>query len=222
MTPDERLERLIANVYEPERLDRSDGALRELAMYIVAYKGACQYLVQRDGRSEPCGGDLGRDHPCMASRPRAKYLASIYEHVEDEIAHHLPVCWKHANKIADASQWRRDREQEWLLHRREEMRENPRRRSQPDRSGECVYVLRRQRDGMIKIGYSTNVTNRIRGLSDGHGELELLFTLHGDRAVEQALHERFQRHRRERREWFAEEGELKQWIKGKLPRSVTA
>lgn len=77
--------------------------------------------------------------------------------------------------------------------------------------GSVVYVLRRESDGLVKIGTSTRLDERVRTLRRVHGPLDLLFTLPGDRELESELHARFWQQRVEG-EWFREETLLAGWV----------
>ena len=75
-----------------------------------------------------------------------------------------------------------------------------------------VYYVRRISDGMIKIGYSTMIKERLRGLRAEFGELQLLMTHSGGRAEEEAAHEQFAAYRIPRTEWFRPAKPLLCWI----------
>lgn len=76
------------------------------------------------------------------------------------------------------------------------------------RNASAVYFM--EREGLIKIGVSTNVVARLRSISKGGsmpdgmtvGPVDLLATMPGDRDVERDLHERFRRTRVKNTEWF--------------------
>lgn len=70
------------------------------------------------------------------------------------------------------------------------------------RHQDFVYFLRSPATGLIKIGHSADLQQRIRDLSMQQGvELELLFCVDGDRSDEARLHRRFASSRR-LGEWF--------------------
>lgn len=81
----------------------------------------------------------------------------------------------------------------------------------------ATYFLRAEGQGLVKIGRSRDVQRRIGELCVGSPcKLTLIGVLPGfDEESEEALHERFA-HLRRRGEWFAEEGELAEFIK-RLP-----
>lgn len=68
-----------------------------------------------------------------------------------------------------------------------------------------VYVGRR--DGLIKIGTSTQVDARVRRQG-----IELIATLPGGERQERELHTRFAHLRAKQSEWFREEGELADFV----------
>lgn len=74
-----------------------------------------------------------------------------------------------------------------------------------------VYVLRRS-DGLIKIGYTSDFKNRLRVLSKAHGPLEVIRIIHGDKARERSLHNRFAR-QHQFGEWFRDEGGLLEHVR---------
>lgn len=65
----------------------------------------------------------------------------------------------------------------------------------------CVYFLRRKSDGLIKIGYSTNLELRLRDIRSGAGPVEVLATIEGGAREESSLHLQFQKARKHG-EWF--------------------
>lgn len=75
------------------------------------------------------------------------------------------------------------------------------------RSG-LLYVAKRESDGLIKIGWSTDLRTRLRSLSAEHGRLELLRTEEGDMPLEQWIHRRLARRVIEGREWYRDEPEV--------------
>lgn len=80
-----------------------------------------------------------------------------------------------------------------VLHQRRILETKRRRES-------CVYYIQRG-DGLIKIGRSANVEQRMAVLRRAHGEIRLLATEPGYQEQEQARHQRFARYR-EHYEWF--------------------
>jgi hypothetical protein len=66
--------------------------------------------------------------------------------------------------------------------------------------------------GLIKVGYSGDVYERIEVLQVGNArELVLLFKRPGTPEEEAALHKRFEKYWVDG-EWFREEGELATWV----------
>jgi hypothetical protein len=70
----------------------------------------------------------------------------------------------------------------------------------PKRPG-YVYLMRNERNGCTKIGFSIDPAYRERTLQSQEPEVRLLFCWPGTRGDEKALHERFA-DRRVRGEWF--------------------
>ena len=66
-------------------------------------------------------------------------------------------------------------------------------------SGDRVYFVKS--GDLIKIGFTTNLPDRVRALHLNGPGVELLCSYRGDRALEQALHREFADHRRHG-EWF--------------------
>jgi hypothetical protein len=76
-----------------------------------------------------------------------------------------------------------------------------------------VYFVRQTNGGAIKIGTTRQPATRFKYLSQVHGQLELLLTLSGDRALEKKMHDRFDMYRESRRtEWFTPARTLLEWI----------
>lgn len=80
------------------------------------------------------------------------------------------------------------------------------------RSRGRIYVLRRHRDGAIKIGWTSSLRSRLLAHQRNHGALELLAHFAGTVKQEHALHARFVAHLAEGREWFHPHPELEAWI----------
>lgn len=70
----------------------------------------------------------------------------------------------------------------------------------PPRAG-YVYLMRNERNGFTKIGFSIDPAYRERTLQSQEPEVRLLFCWPGTRGAEKALHARFA-DRRVRGEWF--------------------
>lgn len=64
-----------------------------------------------------------------------------------------------------------------------------------------VYFLRRQQDGLIKIGHTRRLASRLDTLRRDHGPLVALGFLPGDHLLEHDLHRKFAAHH-VGREWF--------------------
>jgi hypothetical protein len=83
-----------------------------------------------------------------------------------------------------------------------------------------IYFLRR-RDGLIKIGTSSNFAARLAALTKSHGALEVVRVINGDAQRERMLHSEFKRHH-EYGEWFRDaDGELTAAIQS-LPEGAAA
>lgn len=92
-------------------------------------------------------------------------------------------------------------------------RRQPLAEHRPDLKGEFVYFARGAVTKLIKIGKSTNPTNRAVNMQVGSGEdLDIILTLPGTRRDERKFHIQF-RGQRERGEWFREEGRLHAFLK---------
>lgn len=78
--------------------------------------------------------------------------------------------------------------------------------------GGTVYVVSATATGLVKIGYTKHIKNRIAVLrnSSPHA-ISLVHSFRGKRSDERALHARFST-LRVRGEWFRNEGELASWI----------
>lgn len=75
-----------------------------------------------------------------------------------------------------------------------------------------VYVVKRPRERMVKIGFSTNLASRMATLQTAAGaQLVLLVAAPGTRDDERALHERFAAHRQSG-EWFRYHREIEKWV----------
>lgn len=83
-------------------------------------------------------------------------------------------------------------------------------------SDPLVYFVRVGGEGPIKIGFTSNLASRLRGLQVAHtGAVTVLATISDadPRRVEKALHQRFA-HLRVAREWFRADPELLEYIRG--------
>lgn len=75
----------------------------------------------------------------------------------------------------------------------------------------CVIYYVRRADGLIKIGTTRELVNRMSSLQKEHGDLEVLLTHRGSYAREKELHGQFAG-LRVTGEWFRPERELLNWI----------
>lgn len=78
-----------------------------------------------------------------------------------------------------------------------------------------VYVVKSGK--FVKIGFSTNMKERLRDLQKGSAtKLRVLASFPGTYSSERALHKRFRDHK-SHAEWFRIEGALAEWIKEGCP-----
>jgi hypothetical protein len=77
--------------------------------------------------------------------------------------------------------------------------------------GQVVYAIRTA-DGLIKIGSTADLDNRLKWYTATHGEHELLCFIPGALVDERALHDRFVAHRAHGREWYYPTPEILDWI----------
>lgn len=73
-----------------------------------------------------------------------------------------------------------------------------------------IYFLRRS-DGLIKIGYTARLKDRMSALSKSHGTLEVVRVINGDRHREKRLHAQFARFH-QFGEWFRDGEDLRKEI----------
>jgi len=73
----------------------------------------------------------------------------------------------------------------------------------------CVYAVSTP-DGLIKIGYTTNLDRRIRGF--GSVWADVLVVIDGDLAYEKALHSRFVPYLARGAEYYYPVREIRDWI----------
>ena len=77
-----------------------------------------------------------------------------------------------------------------------------------DHTEKLVYFIKSKHTGLIKIGYASDVFERIKQLSSGNTDrLLLLKTIKGGKKKESELHKLFDRYRKEG-EWFYPSDEL--------------
>jgi hypothetical protein len=74
-----------------------------------------------------------------------------------------------------------------------------------------VYFARRRLDGLVKIGYSTDVSDRLRHIAIGGGPLDLVYSEPGGLSRERELHEMFASDR-VHGEWFTESDAMKEYL----------
>ena len=77
-----------------------------------------------------------------------------------------------------------------------------------------VYFIIHTKYNAVKIGYTTNVDQRLSDLRTScpvYSDIELLFWFDGDSKEEAGFHRRFRMYRMDG-EWFALEGELKVFV----------
>lgn len=74
-----------------------------------------------------------------------------------------------------------------------------------------LYFLRRIEDGLIKIGWSQNIIQRLDALYQEHGPLEILAIVPGGPVVEKAWHDWY-KDLKEQGEWFRPEEDLMMWF----------
>jgi len=88
----------------------------------------------------------------------------------------------------------------------------------PIKKGEGrVYFIRSNGKGPVKIGYATNVPDRLKALQTSHhGRLVIVGLMAGTQQDERALHAQFKEYRKGG-EWFDCKGELKAYIEA-LPK----
>lgn len=69
-------------------------------------------------------------------------------------------------------------------------------------------------EGLIKIGYTTQIAKRVQSLNArGPRPIQIVALLTGSRALERALHRRFARHRMQG-EWFRPHAEILDYVRG--------
>jgi DNA invertase Pin-like site-specific DNA recombinase len=79
-----------------------------------------------------------------------------------------------------------------------------------------VYFARAHDTGLIKIGYSANPDARASALSTEVGDqVQILFTVNGNRVKESGYHKRFAVCLARGKEWFYETGRLHDFLKGR-------
>lgn len=156
------------------------------------------------------GGGLGEGDICGA--PADKTVAGI------------DLCQHHADRL---SKWRYFEEpEERVRAKTESLRaadleyeraeaESELRREKIRAARSVVYYIRRESDGAVKIGTTTQLRNRMSALRAEHGELRVLLTHSGTMKEEREMHRQFAHYRLGRTEWFAPVKELLQWIAGR-------
>lgn len=74
-----------------------------------------------------------------------------------------------------------------------------------------IYFLRRK-DGVIKIGFTDMLGERLTHLRVKYPSIELLGRMEGDRQTEYGLHRRFEEYLIEGREWFTDCPSIQEYI----------
>ena len=85
---------------------------------------------------------------------------------------------------------------------KEEARERVRAEEAARAEVSLIYYIRRESDGLIKIGTSRNLASRLGTHKRDHGPLQLMAVEGGSHKQENALHRQFAELRAEGREWF--------------------
>lgn len=111
----------------------------------------------------------------------------------------LPVCFEHALLVAEAVtpvQVDANTLTRASKRRRAQAREEDLAATRGDQPGWIYYI---HTDGKVKIGYSTDITRRLRAYPPGS---ELLAVHPGTPDLERAIHHQFDAYRVAGREWF--------------------
>ena len=75
-------------------------------------------------------------------------------------------------------------------------------------TGEYIYFIKSISNGLIKIGYTTNINKRFNGLKTmSPVDIELIKVINGDIKKEKDIHEKF-KNIRHHGEWFSPSQEL--------------
>lgn len=74
-----------------------------------------------------------------------------------------------------------------------------------------IYFIRQMSTGLIKIGTTKNMHERVQQLRPFYGDLEIIAVMDGDRPVEKKLHRKFAKFR-EHHEFFRPSDELLDFI----------
>lgn len=152
-------------------------------------------------------------HPDPAKKRTWEEPRCAWVSCREERLTFFPVCYEHAQLIASVMNGPADGTKEAListaifneqfLKRERQIREveqlHATRGSKP---GWIYYVLT---DGKIKIGYSTNITRRLRAYPPGS---EVLAVHPGTPDLEKQIHRDFDAHRVAGREWFRPDPEI--------------
>lgn len=125
---------------------------------------------------------------------------------------HLPICLDHALKIAEWVNNTPDRDAalviaERIVHKRyqaerQQLHQEAIAASRGLQPGWIYYVLT---DGKIKIGYTADITRRLRAYPPGS---EILAVHPGTPDLEKLMHQRFGAYRVAGREWFRPDPEI--------------
>jgi hypothetical protein len=125
----------------------------------------------------------------------------------------IGTAWACPRHFREAMEWMRDREKadKYALDAEIEARREAEMATWAARGSQVVYYLRRESDGIIKIGTSTELWRRRRNLARQHGPLQLLLSHCGTHAREHEMHRKFD-HLALGGEWFRPGADLLLWI----------
>lgn len=158
---------------------------------------------------------IGRGVHCWQHSDHVAHWEAIYEHFRTAGDSYLPEFYRQmfVRALRDAEIIIRDEEHEAeLVERVRQVR------AKPETGASLVYFI--EREGLIKIGFSTNLKKRLKDISKGSsmpdgmtiGPVTLLATEPGDRNLESRLHRRFDRSRVDNTEWFRPSKALRRYI----------
>ncbi|MEV7013303.1 GIY-YIG nuclease family protein [Streptosporangium sp. NPDC051022] len=162
-----------------------------------------------------CSQSAGLGGRCWQHARKEAAWESVYRRFRNAGDDEIPEAYRQifTRALLDANIVIRDEE-----HQRQLQKRAAEQRVQPERAPSLIYFV--QREGLIKIGVTTNLTNRLKALSRGScmppgmtvGPVELLATEPGDRCVEGRLHTRFRKTRIQGTEWFRPSKALRNYI----------
>lgn len=93
------------------------------------------------------------------------------------------------------------------------------RRRELDEKYSYLYALRRA-DGLVKIGYTTDVRHRVSAHAREHGKLKILAVVGGTWEEEGQIHVRLRPHRAHAHEWYHPVPEVMAVVKELLARGA--